>query len=116
MFSKCSQLFFDATYKSCPKTMYQLFNIAGYFEDTDGLIPLMVIPMSNKNQRLYTIILNEVVRILRTFNIDLTKITNEFMPYFEIGLRNSIKEVFPNSILDGCFFHYTKLLWKHAKI
>ena len=96
--------------------MYQFFNIAGYFEDTDGLIPLMFIPMSNKSQRLYTLILDEIVGILRSFNIDITKITNKYMYDFEIGLRNSIKEIFPNSILDGCFFHYTKLLWKHAKI
>ena len=116
MFKKCSQIFFDATYKSCPKTMYQLFNIAGYLEETDGLIPLMIIPMSNKTQRLYTVILKEVVRILTVFNINIEKITNKFMSDFEIALRRSIKEVFPNCILDGCFFHYTKLLWKHAKI
>ena len=76
MFSKRSQIFFDATYKSCPKSMYQLFYIAGYFEDTDGLIPLMFIPMSNKSQRLYTVILKEVVRILRSFNIDIKKNNN----------------------------------------
>ena len=72
--------------------------------------------MSNKIQRLYTVILKEVVRILTVFNINIEKITNKFMSDFEIALRRSIKEVFPNCILDGCFFHYTKLLWKHAKI
>ena len=101
MFKKCSQIFFDATYKSCPKTMYQLFNIAGYFEETDGLIPLMIIPMSNKIQRLYTVILKEVVHILTLFNINIGKITNKFMSDFEITLRRCIKEVLPNCILDG---------------
>ena len=30
--------------------------IAGNFEEIDGLIPLIFIPMSNKSERLYTII------------------------------------------------------------
>ena len=37
--------------------MYQLYNIAGYLEKIDGLIHLLLIPMSNKIERLYTIIL-----------------------------------------------------------
>ena len=115
IFSIYSQIFFDATYKSCPKKMYQLFNIVSYFDEIDGLIPFMVIPMSNKSERLSTIILNEVINILKTNKKDISKITKYFMSDFKVGLRNSIKNAFPHSILDGCFSHYTKLLWKHAK-
>ena len=115
MFSKCNQLFFDATFKSCPKSMYEIFNIAGFFKDIDGIIPLMYIPMSNKSERLYTIVLDNVLKILKLFNIDINSITNLMMSDFEIALRNSIKNSFPQAILDGCFFHYSKLLWKYAK-
>ena len=115
MFSKCNQLFFDATFKSCPKSMYEIFNIIGFFKDIDGIIPLMYIPMSNKSERLYTIVLDNVLKILKLFNIDINSITNLMMSDFEIALRNSIKNSFPQAILDGCFFHYSKLLWKYAK-
>ena len=116
MLSKCSQAFFDATFKSCQKSIYQLFNIVGYFKDIDGLIPLMFIPMSNKSERLYTKVLNNVVNKLKTFNIDLKSLTNQLMNDFEVGLRNSIKKIFPDSILDGFYFHYIKILWNHAKL
>ena len=100
--------FFDAIFKSCPKSMYQLFNISGYFRDIDGLIPLMLIPMSNKSERLYAKVLNNVVNILKTFNIDLKLLTNQLMIDFELGLRNIIKKIFPDLILDGCYIHYKK--------
>lgn len=67
--------------------MYQLFNIAGYFKDINGLILLMFIPMSNKSNRLYTKVLNNVVNILKNFNIDLKLLTNQMMRDFEVGLR-----------------------------
>lgn len=33
---------------------------------------------------------------------------------FELAERNSIKEVFSGVIVEGCYFHYTKCLWKNA--
>ena len=35
---------------------------------------------------------------------------------FEQGLINSIKKNFENSTIDGCFFHFIKLLWNKAKL
>ena len=116
MFNKCSQLFFDATFKSCPRAKYQILNIAGYFKDIDGIIPLMYIPMSNKTERIYTLVLKNILNILESFNIDINSITKYMMSDFEKSLRNSIKNAFPQSILDGCYFHYTKLLWHQAKL
>ena len=34
---------------------------------------------------------------------------------FEKPLQNTIKENFPEAIIDGCFFHYLKLLWAKSK-
>ena len=33
---------------------------------------------------------------------------------FEKSLLNSVKENFPNATIDGCFFHYNKLIWTKA--
>ena len=34
---------------------------------------------------------------------------------FEESLRKSIKLIFQECILDGCYFHYTKILWEKQK-
>lgn len=33
---------------------------------------------------------------------------------FELAERNSIKQVFQGIIVEGCYFHYSKCLWKNA--
>ena len=33
---------------------------------------------------------------------------------FEKSLRKAFITVFPNILLDGCFFHYKKILWFKA--
>ena len=37
------------------------------------------------------------------------------MTNFEHAIRNVIKELYPTCYLEGCYFHYTKALWKKAK-
>ena len=34
---------------------------------------------------------------------------------FEKPLQNAVKTNFPNAIVDGCYFHFVKLLWTKAK-
>lgn len=34
---------------------------------------------------------------------------------FEKPLQKAVKYNFPNIIVDGCFFHFSKLLWTKAK-
>ena len=38
------------------------------------------------------------------------------MVEFEKSLLNSVKENFPNATIDGCFFHYSKLIWTKASL
>lgn len=35
---------------------------------------------------------------------------------FELGLRKSVKNVFEGSILQGCFFHFCKSIWKTINV
>lgn len=42
---------------------------------------------------------------------DNIKITTDF----ELGLRKLIKNVFKGCLLNGCFFHYCKAMWKKIK-
>ena len=55
----------------------------------------------------------KLITLENKLNIDFSKIY--FMYDFEISLRNSLKIVFPNSIILGCFFHYIKAIMKKFK-
>jgi hypothetical protein len=106
---KCSQIYIDATYKSCPKSFYQLLNIAGYIPEINHLIPLFMIPMSSKNEYLYNKVFKNIISVLGGDGISLKDITNKFMCDFEPALFNSIKFNFKDVLIDGCYFHYIKL-------
>ena len=34
---------------------------------------------------------------------------------FEHPLRKVLNELYPNCYLEGCYFHYSKALWKKAQ-
>ena len=38
------------------------------------------------------------------------------MTDFENTLRKAIITIYPDSFLEGCFFHYVKALWGNQKI
>ena len=49
LLTKCTQIHIDGTFKSCPKGFYQILNIAGYYPDINGLVPIFMIPVTNKS-------------------------------------------------------------------
>ena len=112
---KCTQIFIDGTFKCCPKEYYQIVNISGFLPDINGLMPIFMIPLTGKSEFLYNEILKEVKNIIENSSVKIENIPNRFMLDFEVALQKSVKKNFQNSIIDGCYFHYTKLLWEKAK-
>ena len=49
LLSKCTQVFVDGTFKSCPRGYYQILNVAAYYEEINGIIPIFMIPISGKS-------------------------------------------------------------------
>ena len=115
MLTKCSQILVDGTFKSCPNSYYQIIHIAGFFPDINSIIPIFMIPLSGKNLYLYNCVFEDVKKILVDNGININKIPNRIITDFEKGLLKSIKTNFPKSIIDGCYFHFVKLLWSKAK-
>ena len=74
-----------------------------------------MIPMSGKSEYLYNCIFNDVKNIIKEYGYDITNITKNFMVDFEKPLQTAIKKNFPAAIIDGCFFHYLKLIWAKSK-
>ena len=115
LFDSVDYLFIDATFKTSPKGFYQILNIIGYLSNTGNSFPLVCIPMTSKSYDIYFDVFNSLKKILeeRIKNKELKNI--RIVTDFEKSLRKAISKVFPNIILDGCFFHYTKILWSKAK-
>ena len=97
------------------KTFYQIINVAGYLPEINSLIRIFMIPTTSKSEYIYDKIFNDIQNILLENKISRKNIPDKVMVDFEKSLINVIKKNFPNSIVNGCFFHYIKLLWKKAK-
>ena len=69
--------------------------------------------MSGKTQKDYTAIFKEVKRVVEldgtTWNLKTAMLD------FEIALRNSLKTVWPNIHLYGCWFHYCQAVWRRVQ-
>ena len=78
-------------------------------------MPLNYILLSSKNEELYTQAFINIIYIIESHtniqNFDDIKITTDF----ELGLRKSIKKAFKGCLLNGCYFHYWKAIWKKIK-
>ena len=115
LLSKCTQIHIDGTFKSCPRGYYQILNIAGYYPDINGIIPIFFIPITGKSQYIYDCIFKDIKKILEDNGINQNDIPIKFMIDFEKGLQNALKINFPNCKVGGCFFHFVKLLWTKVK-
>ena len=111
----CEQIFMDGTFYSCPKNYYQLYNIIGKEKKTGIIIPISFILMSHKSYSLYYHVFNNIKTLILKNKIEYKEKELKFMMDFEKSSRKAIKSIFPESILLGCFFHFTKALWKKAK-
>jgi hypothetical protein len=56
-------MFIDGIFKSCTKSFYQIINIAGYYPQIDGIIPIFMIPTTSKSG----IFMIKYLRILKKF-------------------------------------------------
>ena len=115
LLTKAEQIFIDSTFKSSPKNFYQILNIAGYYKELNSIIPLVFIPMSSKSEIIYNKIFTDLIDIMENFNIKRNNICKLIMSDFECALRKSMKKFFPYSKLNGCYFHFVKILWEKAK-
>ena len=115
LITKCNQIFIDGTFKSAPKKFYQILNICGYYKDIKGIIPIFMVLLTGKSEYLYDAIFIDIKKIMKDNGINVENIPKKFMLDFEKGLMNAVKKNFDDVKIDGCYFHFLKLLWTKAK-
>ena len=114
-FSQISEIFIDGTFKVAPKNWYQLLNIFGYDKTHKFFMPLAFIILSSKSEEIYNEVFYKIITLVKA-HTDLKSFDKvKIMCDFEIGLRKAIKNNFESCLLDGCYFHYCKAIWKKKK-
>lgn len=83
---------------------YQVYTIHGVRQN--NVIPLCFALLPNKRQETYTAMFNA----LKQKNGRLNPVT--IMTDFEQAAMNAFKEVFPQTSMSGCFFHFGQCLWR----
>lgn len=102
-------IFMDGTFKAAPRLFYQLYTIHG----TVGpyVYPLVYCLTTRKSQDVYTTILTHLQAAATElgFVFEPVSVTCDF----ERATINAIQEVFPETNVTGCLFHWTQSVWRH---
>lgn len=102
----------DGTFQCCPLPFLQLYSIHGDFgsdEEHTRMVPLIYVLLNSKTEKTY-ITLFEILKQ----NIPGWE-PSKFMTDFEQAAMNAISTVFPSVEVKGCYFHFSKNVWKKAK-
>ncbi|XP_034935332.1 uncharacterized protein [Chelonus insularis] len=94
----------DGTFQTVPRIFYQLYTI--HANVNDAVVPLVYVLVTGKFKSVYVEILKQL-QILEPRLDPKTIIVD-----FEIAFIHAVKEVFPNVLVKGCFFHYTQAIWR----
>ena len=98
---------FDATFNVVPRLFYQLFTI--FIRYKGHAILAIHILTTAKSEQLYRAVLSALHEFIPNFKPTFA------LCDFEKVSRNAFTTVFPNIILVGCWFHYTKALYEKVQ-
>ncbi|XP_049886598.1 uncharacterized protein LOC126381107 [Pectinophora gossypiella] len=102
----------DGTFKFCAKPFYQLYTLhvdIGSSKTKINIVPVIYALLPNKTEKTYEIML----RLIKSQIPDWTPKT--FILDYEKAVMQAIKSVFPNTPISGCYFHFSRCLWRKAK-
>lgn len=94
----------DGTFRSVPKLFSQLYTIHICHNRTT--YPLVYILMTDRKKQSYIEVLNTLIALEPDLN------PNNVTIDFEQPFILAFKEVFPNSEIKGCFFHFQQCIWR----
>jgi MULE transposase domain len=100
--SEVEHWFADATFKLSPKLFFQIFTIHAIY--INNVMPLVYVLMTNKTKESYLKVMYELIKLRP--NLDPSTIMTDF----ELAMINAFKQVFPNAIQIGYYFHHKQCL------
>ena len=104
LFKESDILFMDGTFRSCPKSYYQVFNIIGHLKLKNISIPIMSVIMKHKYEICYINLFENLKIMLYENHIDIDFSKIYLMTDFERAIRNMLKNVFQIALFWGVIF------------
>lgn len=112
--NECEELYIDGTFKMAPKKFYQILNIWGFLKTKKIYLPLIHIIMTSKNYIAYTHVFNSIKNLLTDNNIKNNFSNKSITTDYEKSLRRAINDILKPKYINGCYFHFSKCLWKKS--
>ena len=109
---RCTDIYMDGTFKSCPKPCMQFFTIHGNYHGR--VVPLVMRLMTGKTVGQYREVLahvKEKVRRLTRHRWSPRCIVTDF----ESSLLLAIETELPDSQSSACYFHFCQSLWRRVQ-
>jgi len=100
----CNIWMADGTFRTVPKLFSQLYTIHVCYNQTT--YPVVYVLMTDRTKQSYI----EILNVLKRFEPDLNP--SSIMIDFEQPFILAFKDVFPNSEIKGCFFHFQQCIWR----
>lgn len=101
-------IYVDGTFSCVPKIYKQLYTFHGFIGDRQ--FPFLYCLLSNKSSGTYVSLINNI----KSLAMSLNSVFNppKIVADFETGWLSAMNEALPNSIFNGCYFHFTQSIWR----
>ncbi|XP_053618345.1 uncharacterized protein LOC128679882 [Plodia interpunctella] len=102
----------DGTFKICPKCFCQVYTIhadIGSNKEYVNVVPVLYALLPDKTRATYEILFEMIKSQVKDWQP--TQISMDF----EVTAISAIKDFFPEVKIVGCYFHYSRSLWRKAK-
>lgn len=99
--------FMDGTFKVVPQVFYQLYTVHAL--QADRVIPCVYALLPNKTGQTYRGLLRQLLEIDQGLR------PNTVLTDYEIGAVAAIQEVFPQAVVQGCFYHLAQCVWRKVQ-
>ena len=101
-------VFMDGTFKMAPEMFHQVYSL--HVWHLGIMLPVAIALLPSKTTQTYT-------RMFRLLMATANRYGMQFQPTticidFEMAVIRAIHEVFPNSRIRGCLFHFSQALWR----
>ena len=112
IFSKSRVWFMDGTFKIVKKPFMQLYTISIMVTSGESTkqIPVIFILMSSRRKEDYNDIFNEINNL-----VPINRVVR-IVADFERAVWGSVKEIYPNVQMKGCFFHFCQSVMRRVQL
>ena len=106
LLSQSQNWFGDGTFKLYPQIIFQIYTI--HTQINGHILPCIYVSLPNKTEETYTGLFRKVEQHVANSPADILK-------DFEQAALNSVRQVYPNTELKGCFYQFPSNIWKHIQ-